>query len=597
MKKYSKGSLAIFLCIAMVLSYVGINQRSYAADGDSITTDITLGASGSQTPKTINVGANAMYINQSGWNKDNGQYLYYGAYNGTPVKYRVLDRHNGTSHSIFNDGTATMTTAAGDYLLLDSDITLFNDQFDSTSPYSNDYSGSDIASYLSSGNDVNGASLFSDKEKAQIASTNLAASTQTYSTMGYVMKDYASAGKSFLLSNAEATQLYYGDNARQKAGLWWLRSANDNSTSLAGYVNSTGSISYGNDVHYINGVAPASNLNLSSVIFTSASAASKNVDLAQVSASSDNTWKVTLKDTTKTVSPGTVTRSGQTVSVPYSYTGSDVSQVSIVIISGDITSSDSSVLYYGKLADGTNTSGTGSFTMPSGLPAGYKAYVLAEDVNDWQYTDYASEPVEITIPAQTGDTTDKESYEVTFDSKDGSSVEAQSVVKGEKATEPAEPTKDGYVFDGWYTDEVYTTAYNFDDAVTASMTLYAKWATPDTKSSIDKTYIPTGDIAEGYEKDENQKNYQQSDGSTKNNFTYKSVEWIDKAAGTAKITVSTKNQVVSQKGALYAFTKCTAHNFSENIAVANIKYLVEHYGSVDLVIAEGPNKNKRTRIC
>ena len=40
---------------------------------------------------------------------------------------------------------------------------------------------------------------------------------------------------------------------------------------------------------------------------------------------------------------------------------------------------------------------------------------------------------------------------------------------------PADPTREGYTFAGWYTDEACTEAYDFSAAVTADMTLYAKW--------------------------------------------------------------------------------------------------------------------------
>ena len=43
---------------------------------------------------------------------------------------------------------------------------------------------------------------------------------------------------------------------------------------------------------------------------------------------------------------------------------------------------------------------------------------------------------------------------------------------GAKATKPADPTKEGYVFAGWYNGE---TAYDFDAVVTGSITLTAKW--------------------------------------------------------------------------------------------------------------------------
>ena len=42
-------------------------------------------------------------------------------------------------------------------------------------------------------------------------------------------------------------------------------------------------------------------------------------------------------------------------------------------------------------------------------------------------------------------------------------------------TEPVVPTKTGYTFGGWYTDEACTNAYDFAAPVTGNMTLYAKW--------------------------------------------------------------------------------------------------------------------------
>ncbi|HJA64394.1 MAG TPA: InlB B-repeat-containing protein, partial [Candidatus Intestinimonas stercoravium] len=64
-----------------------------------------------------------------------------------------------------------------------------------------------------------------------------------------------------------------------------------------------------------------------------------------------------------------------------------------------------------------------------------------------------------------------ETYTVTFDSMGGTAVEPQTVEEGGKATEPAEPTRDGYTFDGWYTDADCTEAYDFETIVTADITL------------------------------------------------------------------------------------------------------------------------------
>ena len=71
---------------------------------------------------------------------------------------------------------------------------------------------------------------------------------------------------------------------------------------------------------------------------------------------------------------------------------------------------------------------------------------------------------------------EKQTYTVKFDSKGGSSVPEQKVPYKNKAAEPKAPTKSGYTFDGWYTDEQYTTKYNFANEVTGNMTLYAKWS-------------------------------------------------------------------------------------------------------------------------
>ena len=59
---------------------------------------------------------------------------------------------------------------------------------------------------------------------------------------------------------------------------------------------------------------------------------------------------------------------------------------------------------------------------------------------------------------------------------DGSNVDSQSVYRGNKVTEPTAPTKEGYVFQGWYKDSDCTFPWEFDeDVVTGNVTLYAKW--------------------------------------------------------------------------------------------------------------------------
>ncbi|MBR5428275.1 MAG: InlB B-repeat-containing protein, partial [Clostridia bacterium] len=66
-------------------------------------------------------------------------------------------------------------------------------------------------------------------------------------------------------------------------------------------------------------------------------------------------------------------------------------------------------------------------------------------------------------------------YTVTFISNGGSDVEAQTVEEGDLAVRPAEPTREEYTFKGWFEDEELTTEYTFLTAVTADVTVYAKW--------------------------------------------------------------------------------------------------------------------------
>lgn len=82
-------------------------------------------------------------------------------------------------------------------------------------------------------------------------------------------------------------------------------------------------------------------------------------------------------------------------------------------------------------------------------------------------------------------------YTITFDSKGGSAVQPIKASAGAAITAPAAPTKDGFVFAGWYesTDGGTTlsdTAFSFSYMPARVFTLYAKWATADIKGKTFK---------------------------------------------------------------------------------------------------------------
>ena len=77
-------------------------------------------------------------------------------------------------------------------------------------------------------------------------------------------------------------------------------------------------------------------------------------------------------------------------------------------------------------------------------------------------------------------------YTITFDSKGGSAVQPVKASAGAAITAPTDPTKDGFVFAGWY-ESTYggvtlsDTAFSFSYMPARVFTLYAKWATADIK--------------------------------------------------------------------------------------------------------------------
>ena len=89
-------------------------------------------------------------------------------------------------------------------------------------------------------------------------------------------------------------------------------------------------------------------------------------------------------------------------------------------------------------------------------------------------------------------------YTIPFDSKGGSAVQPIKASAGAAITAPTDPTKDGFVFAGWYesTDGGTTlsdTAFSFSYMPARVFTLYAKWATADIKG---KTFNKVDAIVE-----------------------------------------------------------------------------------------------------
>ena len=78
---------------------------------------------------------------------------------------------------------------------------------------------------------------------------------------------------------------------------------------------------------------------------------------------------------------------------------------------------------------------------------------------------------------------------VTFAGKGhGASVAPQTFARGGIATKPADLTADGFVFNGWFSDEALTTPADFSAAVTASTTFFASWTAVPPVTMVTVTF-------------------------------------------------------------------------------------------------------------
>lgn len=66
-------------------------------------------------------------------------------------------------------------------------------------------------------------------------------------------------------------------------------------------------------------------------------------------------------------------------------------------------------------------------------------------------------------------------YTVTFDSRGGTDVAPITVESQTPLELPDDPTREGYVFDGWYLDPSYDIPWNEEYTLEDDITLYAGW--------------------------------------------------------------------------------------------------------------------------
>ena len=401
-----------------------LDENNYWTESnDGGLTFTSLGIKGSGTGKAIQLVKDGADTNISGGQISN---IYFGNYAQSdttgstkdPIKWRVL-ANNTSSKQLFLLSDQALDTVQ--YHTQDEGVSWEKSTIRS---WLNGYgsscnNGGDNGISYTGNNFIDTA--FSNKEQAAIVDTNV---------------EYEINDKIFLLSTDEANNSSYfsSDGARRciptdyatnkgaatssnytvdgKATCWWwLRSPGGLSYDAAG-VNYVGGVYYyGDGVDTaVACVRPAFNLNLQSVLFTSAAVGGKKSSATgTISKIADdyieNDWKVTLKDTNRkfdiTDKTPQIVKAGETITL--SYTGATIynkdsapnEYISVIIRDGN-----GNAIYYGRVAQPTTTDGQVDITIPSDLPNGeygeYALYVFSEQYNggandDTKLTDYASE--------------------------------------------------------------------------------------------------------------------------------------------------------------------------------------------------------------
>ena len=189
-------------------------------------------------------------------------------------------------------------------------------------------------------------------------------------------------------------------NPAGEADRWWLRSPGFTQKEAAFMEDLGGSVPEGNPVDNRNtAVRPAFNLNLSSVLFTSAadggkSASGMDSGLAAVSSYSGKDWKLTLLDSTRAFAASDAMQGGNTVTFSYSGAQTGVNEY----LSAVIMDQNGTIAYYGRILQPTSASGKASLTLPSGVTLSDTTmlYVFNEQYNGDKLTDYASALCQVT---------------------------------------------------------------------------------------------------------------------------------------------------------------------------------------------------------
>ena len=369
-------SILLTLCMTLCLTPISVFAEEVGAEGSA----------------AIQLGADAISVLSKNVNTATAPTVYFGQnHDNNPAAWRVIGY----------DGSG-VTSAQGDITLLAAgamgvipfvDIILYND-----------YAPSNLKTAI----DALAAKLTTE-ENAAVKKRALTSGSYNGENTDCVAGGQVDNAVFWPLSTKEAIAVNNDLRALDPAhpnwvtSSWWLRSPGSKTFYVA-IVSSDGSVQYsGISIRKQNNhltVRPAFNLNLNSVLFTSAAVGGKpNGGLTAVPEYSGNEWKLTLLDsrrnfavTEKTVSAAP----DDTITLNYSGATTGANEYISAIIADN-----NGAQYYGRVAQPTAESGTVEIKIPSDIaPGNYTLKVFSEQYNGDYKTDYASNFTDIALTVE-----------------------------------------------------------------------------------------------------------------------------------------------------------------------------------------------------
>lgn len=311
-------------------------------------------------------------------------YIYFGLYQGSPLKWRVLDADKAFDKQ--TDGVFLLT----DGLL---ETMRYNPYNGSTA-----WEGSEAQAWCKAF--AGSTSNFSAVEQGVMMGIAKTEGAYTLYDDPWGECILSAQNKMFFLS----VQEYY-DYVAAWASIvahvsnhFWLRTPNTEWTTNVGVVHPSDGNVGALQTDFEHSARPAFNLDSSAVLFSSpASGGKPDGEISAIGDYSGNEWKLTLKDSSRDgFTIENLHRAGNIITFYYSGAAAGANEY----ISALVVDSTGAYTHYGRLQPADEAAGTMVFTLPE-LPEGSTLYIFNEQCNGDYKTDYASHLVELTVPEDT----------------------------------------------------------------------------------------------------------------------------------------------------------------------------------------------------